>query len=385
MDTEQIDELLQRYTTAEHRIGANLHDLELNSAYQVLSTERPSGITGQRVGAALDTKAGMWGLFLALQSTLEQARTLRSANKRLSTPQRAELEELLTGPSVAVHDDPLSPERSAPIEAVLSDIRRRYETVRAAVVDIEEAMLTLVPRLSAIEQTLARVRSDAESLGIASPELADAETRLAVLLERGTVDPLSVRKHAINQVEALARELSTDITATRRSRDELHGDLAEAADLVAEIRRLRATADEGRRKSLAVLANPIGLVRVPGPAAIDAEHGIATTLAAITTASGTWQTVRTMLDDWHRKAAAFKRQLARADGSNRIGLDRRSELRGLLGGLRAKMAGLGLDRNPALMEIVDEAHHELFTAPTDLGRAERLVRELGNQLHEAAR
>lgn len=385
MDIEQIDELLQRYTTAEHRVGANLHDLEMNSAYQILTTEDPTGITGQQVGRALDSGTAMWGLFLALQSTLEQARKLRGSAKRLSGAQRSDLAEVLTGPSVHVHDDPLAPERSAPIEAVLSEIRSRYETVRSAVVAIEHTLVTLLPRLDAAEQTLARATADAASLGLDDARIVDATRRLSSLRDRGTSDPLAIRSSSIDEVEALVRSVANDVTGTRRSRDQLHGDLAVAVQLVSEIRTLRAAAEQHRHEAVSRLANPIGLVRVPSAAAIDAPHGVASTLVSITESGNSWQSVRRSLDEWNRKANALHRQLKRAVGSNRSGLDRRNELRGLLSGLRAKMTGLGLDRAPVLMEIADEAHNELFTAPTDLARAELLVRELGTQLHEASR
>lgn len=382
MKLDEIDELLQRYTAAEHRVATNLHDLEGNSAYQFLSTEAPTGVTGQKIGKALDARGEVWSMFLALQSALSRARTLRSSSRFLSGAQRADLGKILTGPSVYLIDDPTRPARDVPIEAALSEIRGRYEELRDGVVAIEKVMLELLPRLTAVRQSLERVRQDSVGLDLDRRQLADAEARLEALQSRGSGDPLSVRHRAVDELEAQVRGLSKSIAAARNSRDNLHGDLSDASAKLSEIREVRAVAETGRKESFASLANPIGLVRVPGAASIDAPRGIAADLQRITASNAPWREVREMLDDWNRRGDRLLRQLKRAEAVNRSGLERRDELRGLLRGYRAKMSRLGLHRDPVLSEVADEAHNELYTAPTDLGRADQLVRELGQQLHQ---
>jgi hypothetical protein len=44
------------------------------------------------------------------------------------------------------------------------------------------------------------------------------------------------------------------------------------------------------------------------------------------------------------------------------------------------MAAIGLSEDLVLRDISAEAHNELFTSPTDLVRAERLVTEFSNRL-----
>ena len=61
-------------------------------------------------------------------------------------------------------------------------------------------------------------------------------------------------------------------------------------------------------------------------------------------------------------------------------LEKRDELRGLLAAFRAKMAATGFSEDLVLRDISAEAHNELFTSPTDLARAEKLVTEFGARL-----
>jgi len=83
------------------------------------------------------------------------------------------------------------------------------------------------------------------------------------------------------------------------------------------------------------------------------------------------------LDQWLELAEALVAQLAQAEKRNQAPLDRRNELRGLLSAYRAKAAAVGLIEQADLSDLADEAHNELFTAPTDLTRAESLVNQLG--------
>ncbi len=48
VETREIDMRLQRYTAAEHRIGANLQELEQHSVYQLLTTDVLTGATPAR-------------------------------------------------------------------------------------------------------------------------------------------------------------------------------------------------------------------------------------------------------------------------------------------------------------------------------------------------
>ena len=92
------------------------------------------------------------------------------------------------------------------------------------------------------------------------------------------------------------------------------------------------------------------------------------------------QSTRRELDSWSVGATRLRDQLARVVASNRAPLEKRNELRGRLGAFRAKMAATGFSEDLVLRDISAEAHNELFTSPTDLVRAERLVTEFGNRL-----
>jgi len=54
-------------------------------------------------------------------------------------------------------------------------------------------------------------------------------------------------------------------------------------------------------------------------------------------------------------------------------MDKRDELRGLLGAYKAKAARLGAVEDPGLAEYYDRARDLLWTAPCDLAAAEAAV------------
>jgi hypothetical protein len=63
-------------------------------------------------------------------------------------------------------------------------------------------------------------------------------------------------------------------------------------------------------------------------------------------------------------------------------LNRRNELRGLLGALRAKAVGHGLAEVADLESVFIQAREALYTSPTDLDAADDLVRSYAALLVE---
>lgn len=391
MELDDIDELLQRYSAAEHRIGANLHDLEMNSAYQILTTDRLSGITGRRLNPALSASPTLWEMFTELQATLDRARVLRGSGNRVKASIREELAQILKGPSVRLETTTTtfaerdllsasSSDRRLSIEAMLSKMRLAYEPIRNGVAQVEDILRNLLPRIDAADTNLDRAEDQARELGVSPRDLHTARRRLADLRRRATSDPLSIPSNAGDEIERLVHDSATEIAAASRSRDQLQGDLSETTDLLNEIRDLRLRAERAGEEARAKIVNPMGLVRVPSADAIDGPNGLATRLAPIVGSRAPWQELRQQIDDWTGRAKRLRDQLVRAEGANSRDLRRRSEMRGLLSAYRAKMAGLGYAQDLVLTEMADEAHNELFTAPVDLGRAEMILAELGRRL-----
>lgn len=384
--------MLQRYRAAETRIGANLHELDNHSTYQVLRTDTLRGTTASRIGSAMSRAELLWTYFGHLQTALVQATSLRGTGSKMRNEDRQKLAQLLTEKSVMLStiDVPLherdllesaQSEERITIEALLTRMRGTYEPIRDAVAKVEKVHRDVMPRLNAAETTLRAAEKEAQLLGVTEPELSAAVRELERVRKLALDDPLALAANAGDELDRHVRLAAGRVASLKKGRDELHGDMGDMAGLVAEIRTLLARAAASRTEAVEKIVQPMGLVRVPTAAAVDGPKGLLEAAdAVLSDNAGSWQRQRQLLDDWLARARKLRDQLRRAEASNRVGLNKRDELRGLLDAYRAKMAGVGRAEEMVVREIADEAHNELYTAPTDLARAERLVRELGKAL-----
>lgn len=391
----QIDETLQRYSLAEGRIGSNLHELENHSTYQILKTDTLRGSTGARIGPALLGADELWSLFGLFRDGLNNARTVRGASKRLSGAEREQLRELLTRPSIVVRTSqtPLEErdllddghnETKMSFEQILARMRSLYVPLRDGVAKVDDVLRDILPRLDATHETLTRAEAEASALGVTEPDLRIARERLDEVRRLSIDDPLALGRDAGAELDRLATSAAQRVAQLRQGHDRLQSDLASMVGLIAEIRTLRARAAAAWTEVQAKIAAPTGLVRVPGPLAIDGPRGLAERATAISTGpASSWQAQRNALDSWLDSTRRLRDQLVRAEQANRAALNRRDELRGLLTAYEAKMTRRGRSGDQLLADIADEAANELYTAPTDLVRAEQLVRDLASALTQS--
>lgn len=389
VETSEIDSRLQRYTAAEHRIGANLQELEDHSVYQLLTTDVLDGKTARALQGAKD--ANLWELFSVLSSALDQARTKRGSDSRLRNETRIELATMLTTDSVLLTTEniPLaergltgasSREERISIERLIDRMARIYEPIRDVVTHAETVLRDVLPRLNSAEGTLNRLRAQAAELNLTMPELGRIDETITRIRDLSLTDPLAIPENARSTFDQALHDAGATIAAARTSHDELAGDIARASDLLDECRELIERGSINRAASLSKIAQPIGLRRPPSIEAIDGPRGLAPKLTPIVASTKPWQVVRREIDGWSQAAVRLRDQLQRVAEANARPINKRDELRGRLAAFRAKMAATGFSEDALLRDISAEAHNELFTSPTDLTRAERLVTEFGNRL-----
>ena len=386
MDTSEIDARLQEYTAAEHRIGANLHELEDHAVYRLFTSDVLQGKTRDAFAAVQSADPSLWDLFTILSSALDRARTLRGSRSWLGGDERAELIKLLTGREIVIRSDDIpllnrdlvaSAEHvdRASFAELIDRMRHMYEPVRDAVSRADAILDGLLPRLTSADQTLARLRSDIATLGLDDREL----NRIAETIERirdlALTDPLSIPTGAKASLDQALHDAGAAIAAAQSSHDAIAHDLTQAHDLLDRCRELIATATAEREQAQHKVVLHAPLPVAPNVNAIDGPRGLAATLQPVTTRRGPWQQTRRELDGWLQRARRFEQQLERVSRRIHEPLERRAELRGRLNAFRAKMSGVGRSEDAALTELSDEVHNELYTSPSDLDRAERLLRE----------
>lgn len=389
VETAEVDELIERYRSAESRIAANLVELDDHPTYALITSGVLTGASRARAEPLAAAASGMWTLLDALRRTLDDAEAARGDN-RVRPGERLAAAEILTGPSVLVEvtDTPLaqrdllapgSMERRITIDALLDELRAAYEPLRDLVADIDAVWRAVLPRLDAAQTTLADLDTQLEVLGLPEPSVQRARARLDELRRTVMDDPLGVPGDAAAELDDAVLDAVRRVGDLRAGHDSLQSDLARTEALVAAARSSRSAAAAGRAETLAKIADPTGLVVVPAEAAIDRLAEEAAQLR--TDAAGAqWHHVRVRLDPWLARAERLVEQLRSAEERNSSALERRQQLRGLLSAYKAKAAAIGRIELAAFTELADAAHAALYTAPTDLDRAAGIVARLGAML-----
>jgi hypothetical protein len=134
------------------------------------------------------------------------------------------------------------------------------------------------------------------------------------------------------------------------------------------------------RRARAELAVKIvsAVVPAPGPDADGLEEELDRVRELARRAA--WCEAAEALDACARRAAIRLERAQRITAANRAPIGRRNQLRGLLDAYRGKARHVGRIEDPRLGALFAAAHDELYTAPTDLDRADVLVRRYQDAL-----
>jgi hypothetical protein len=274
------------------------------------------------------------------------------------------------------------------VQTVLDRLRQRYDAIHNGVARIDRLWLNVLPRIEAARETVIRLQTEAEELGVVEPLIGRAFSRAEDLAARLMSDPISVDDGDGIDLDRLVAEAARQMATLRTGFENLDADLEQTEEQLASLRVLRsrasATAEEARTK----IVGPHELAAVPASAIIDGPGGMAQQLDDVVARARQldqtqWTQQRAVLDSWLNKASRLEQQLLDAENRNRRPLDRRAELRGRLQAFQAKMAATGHAESPAAMSQADDAWTELYTAPTDLAKAEVAIAELAAELRKS--
>jgi hypothetical protein len=96
---------------------------------------------------------------------------------------------------------------------------------------------------------------------------------------------------------------------------------------------------------------------------------------------GAWREARRALSEWTARVTSLLDETKRIMAENRTPIGERNQLRGLLNAYRAKALKHDLAEDPELSSTFGRAQALLYTAPTDLEEAGKLVRLCQLRLH----
>lgn len=399
MESADIDHRLRHYRGVERQWGENLYDLDEHPTYRLLAAGEMSGRTGRETNEIMAGAPQLWSWLGLLRNHLDEIERLSEERGMFSGPNNADLGARLTQPAIAVRrasvPSTLPPEVMqsfipAPgdsdtlmvsVDSLISVFRRVYEPVRDVVARVDAVWRDLMPRIDAGTMSLAKAEAISERLSLNLPEVRLARQRLDAVRASVADDPLSLSANVGPDLDRLVAEAVRASGSIERAHGSLDSDL-EATDVqIARLRVLRARAAAAFSEAEAKVTPHDSLIRVPSPAVIDGPGGLAHRAAQILGEGGDWQRTRRDLDRWNHAAGRLREQLERALEKNTAPIAQRDELRGLLRAYRAKadmMPGLP----DAVVELGQAAHDELYTRPTDMGRAKHLIDDFATALSQ---
>jgi len=394
---DQIDAALADWHGRLRLAGNNIMALSQHDAYRRLRGEGGwpravlAGTTAARVAPALEALQELWSHFARLTDLVERADAIRQGVSRLF-PSRLALDEiaaLLTGPSIRLpplttplaRRDLLGPaevERAVTADELLAAMTKCFEAARDAVLAVGSAWDRVPAALD---------RIDAEAAALLAPGTLPAEMADDMLRVRRELDELRPTADAdpLGTDERLGR-LAGRVAAVRdrlaedaRDRERLGAALADARGLLARVTAVAREAESVVAERVLKVEADSPPVPPPDPADVTALGPWLDRLDAVRDA-GRVRAARIGLGKWTQAADGLLRQAEAARDAARAVLDRRRDLRGLFGALRAKAAAVGRADDPELAAPANQADELLRRRPTPLVAAERLVAEYQRRL-----
>jgi hypothetical protein len=379
-------------TAAAERDGiqANLLDLDGSFGKRLLAGAALTGETRARWESASAELTRLWETYSAYAGVIDRAERLLARVRKASAPELAEITALMTGLSVQLARAPAplaSRDLTAPRQAQLTltmavrEMKLAFARAAEVVTAAESVWNVLAAGLEQIGAGLIRVRRDAGDLvapggaaaegGAAAGALLAAESELGRQRAALNADPLAYW-HAGRVDASHLNLLREEAGAAVAQVSELIRLRAGAEQRIAATAAAVAAADDAARAAASARARAAEKIDAaalpPAPPETTALSGQLAGLEQLK-ATGRWGRLAAELDAVGQRAAAARQHFEDSERESAGLLERRDELRGLLGAYQAKAARLGADAAGELAARHDEARDLLWTAPCDLAAA----------------
>jgi len=381
VDLAELDDLFSRYRDAERRIGANLVELDANPTLKMLAAGRPSGETAERFGAAIASAASLWHDFELVRRTLADAEAVRGTSRRPPDSAAAELERMLTTPSiergradVALTDRTLLGSSVSTtmvtLDELLAIMNTTYEGVCEAVAAVEQIWSRAVPRLDAARRAMGPLRERAAVIEVLAEPALDTLDRLIVDVERRLGDdPVALSDSSLEALDAALDLARSRVAELQVAHDNFERDLEQARGLLGVLtENLNAVRESYARVSERIVS-PTGVADLT-EADVAAYRALRAEAAAVLTAEHDrgihWRTRRAKLDSWAARATALDGRFRAVTAANVAP--------------EAKAAARRRIERPQIIDRLRAARAEAGRAPCDLDRLNALLDALARDL-----
>jgi hypothetical protein len=361
-------------------IQANLLELDGSFVKQLLDGATLTGPTRDRWQAASATLTGLWETFMAYSAVVDRVAEL-AAIRRPSKKDLTELDGLLTaacvqlpGASVplARRDLAATGQVAVTLKAAVDMMRRAFPQVTDVTSVVEAVWADMGVPLDAAAGELARSRPLVAGLGDElEAAFRDAQSSLDSLRAEVNADPLGLRHGDRTDTSAAAR-LRAEVTALAARIAEVDRLRGEAQRRIDGLRSATAAAVAARQDAVTAWHRGAERIAALPPLPPDIIEPPVASLTALASA-GRWTRLQAELDRCDSELAAAVARTRDVEHSVAELVDRREELRGLLGAYKAKAARLGAAEDAELTARYGQARDLLWTAPCDLTAAAAAV------------
>lgn len=392
--TAEADARLDRLRTDARRADSAMTELENDPGYRFLSGGTLTGETLLRWSSAQQAVGQVWSDIAELHAVLGRAQAVRVRHSQPKPDELAELDALLTGPTVRRTSGevpltqrgltgPATVVTTISVPTLIATMTANYADVVRLCAQAQAVLSAHATALDAATTRLAALTGTVGSLGLADTghpllgRLARLDTALDEVRELVFTDPLALTDPVTGQPNTGRLDAATaELASVGHDTDEL---AAFRANTDVELSRLAGElaglADAETRAGAAMRTVRAAITVLGLPDAPDAAPGLAERLAAL----------RTSLTgpDWWRgieRGAELSAAIATATGAaHEVSelatalLDRKTELRGRLDAYQAKAGTLGLAEDAPLVAGYQLARSLLWASPCDLAAATRAL------------
>jgi hypothetical protein len=396
-DRATLDADLTAAEDAVARASASLVELEGHPGYDLLHPGGFTGVSAQRREETLATVAELHRDLDLYRRAVATAREARGSRSKPSAAELAAAHEALHGESVTVAEEavplqrrgllgPTSEVTRTSADALLTRMTAAFDAATRVAAQVAAVWDAVAAQLGPADRSLDLLRADAASLPGAGVDVEAWSGRLEGLRAAVLTDPIAhagiaapVDAAALAEIETGVADAREELREARALREDVDGRVAALTtrvdDLAARESAAAAVADEVARLVVAVPGLPVPQRRAPTLRAAVRD-------AAREAHAGRWEAASAGF-----AAASAELEAAIADaesGRAVLGglLDRRAELRGRLGALRAKAGARGRAEDLALDALHSRAQELLWSAPCDLAAATVAVRAYQRALEE---
>jgi hypothetical protein len=377
-----VDRRIQEFRSVLDRTTGRLVELDADVTRRLLEGSRTlRGATAEAWADAAPRHAALWRGQLALESLLAVLVHERGSKKTVPLAVLVRLDELLDGTSVEL---PIPPQIGAPhltddptstaacsIADVLEQMSSDFDVVRKLVDAVAYVWGELTDRLHQLATSVSDLERQVQTQGVRRPNdlvrlISDVAEAEATALE----DPMSFGTTQMEGLTARGQRVRETIDHATGEKQALVEDLVVADEHIgASLEMLATCLTQLEAWSEKIVVPEATLLRLQAVA-----HDLDLLRKECDQAQSTGG--RTSPGELRFQALGLEEEVRRLVTAEGAPMERRDELRGLLGAYRAKANAVGLAENLEIDALVRSAHDALYVAPCSLEEAETCVTEL---------